>query len=116
MSYYDRHNDRNKEALRQGEKDAFYGYRSHRYDYESHTESGEAYDDGYRTERNRIERREEERQEEERQERNRLERMRERRQEDEEEYYQRMEEDAQTEEVFGDALETINEDMGDKTE
>jgi len=113
MSYYDRHDDRNKEALRQGEKDAFYGWRSHRNDYDSYTESGEAYDDGYRTERNRIERREEERQEEERLERSRLERMRERQQEDEEEYQRRMEEDAQTEEVFGEQAE-CDIDMGDK--
>lgn len=97
MTYYDRWNDRNREAKRQGEKDAFYGWRSHRYDYDSFTEPGDAYEDGYREERNRIERQEEERRQEEAHER-KLEQERRWRMEAEEEEYHRQREEQEPDE------------------
>lgn len=69
MSYYDKRSDRNREAKRNGERDAERGWRANRSDYDLDTECGDAYDDGYREERRRIERRDEERQEQERYER-----------------------------------------------
>jgi len=54
MPYYDRWDDRNREARRQGERDASYGTRSHQYDYDRYSERGDAYEDGYIEERNRI--------------------------------------------------------------
>ena len=87
--YYDRWNDRNREAKRQGEKDAEWGYQRHRYDYDSYSERGCAYRDGYEETRRQIERREEERrQEEDMAERYRLNRLR------EEAEWQRQEEEA----------------------
>ena len=65
VSYYDRYNDRNREAFRQGERDGERGYQAHRYDYDSFTERGAAYQDGYRHEQWRLEIREEERRKEE---------------------------------------------------
>jgi len=64
MSYYDRWDDRNREAKRRGEKDAFYGT-DHRYEYDAWGERRAAYQDGYQEERRMLERREEERREEE---------------------------------------------------
>ena len=90
MSYYDRWNDSNREAEKQGKRDAEYGYRSHRYDYDSYSERGNAYESGYREEQQAIERKEEERREEEREERRMAERQREReiqRRMEEDEYY-----------------------------
>jgi len=97
MSYYDRWNDTNRDAHRQGERDASYGYRAHRNDFDSHGEPREAYEDGYREERGRIERREEERQYEERQERERLERQRSQELYNEEEYYRLQQEQEEPE-------------------
>ena len=100
--YYDRWNDRNREAFKQGERDAFYGYRSHRFDYDSHTEKGCAYNSGYEEERRKIEEKEEEeRQEQERHERIRAEeRHREEyhRQLEEEEYWAQQQEEQEQEE------------------
>ena len=48
MPYYDRWNDRNREAHRLGERDAERGYEAHRRDYDMMTESRAAYEDGYR--------------------------------------------------------------------
>lgn len=75
MGYYDRWDDRNRDAHRQGEKDAQWGYRSRRFDYDSHTERGAAYDDGYQEERRRLDRIEAERREQEEAERRRLDRQ-----------------------------------------
>jgi len=86
--YYDRYNDRNKEVHKQGERDAFYGYQSHRFDYNPHTEKGCAYDSGYEEERRRIE----EREKEERQEQERMERMRAEKRH-REEYHRQLEEE-----------------------
>lgn len=102
MSYYDRWDDRNREAHKQGERDAERGWRSHRYDYDLCSERGNAYEDGYRQERYRIEEREEERREEEREEERRqyrlqLEREWQRQRQEEEEYYRQMEEWQETE-------------------
>lgn len=99
MSYYDRCDDRNREAYKQGERDADRGWRSHRYDYDSYSERGNAYEDGYRQERYRIEEREEERRREEREEERRLQQEREweRQRQEEEEYYRQMEELQETE-------------------
>ena len=66
MSYYDRWDDRNRDAREQGEHDARYGYRHHQYDYDSFSEPRAAYDDGYNQERMRQERIREEREQEER--------------------------------------------------
>jgi len=75
MSYYDRYDDRNREANRRGERDASYGYRSHKYDYDWGTERRSAYEEGYEREARRIEeQREERRREEEREERRAAER------------------------------------------
>ena len=102
MSYYDRWDDRNREAKKRGERDAERGYRSHRMDYDSFTERGAAYEDGYREERNRLNRMEEERHEQERQEREaeqrQIEREREWIRQAEEEEYNRMMEEQQCEE------------------
>lgn len=100
--YYDKYSDRNREAYRQGERDAERGYRSHQYDYDSYTERGYAYDDGYRKERYRIEEREEEHRREEREEERRQYRLQqerewERQRQEEEEYYQQMEEQREEE-------------------
>ena len=68
MSYYDKWNDKNREAKRRGERDAFYrNDHSSQYDYWSERRS--AYKDGYEEERRMIERREEDAQEEARAER-----------------------------------------------
>ena len=103
--YYDKWSDRNREAFKQGEKDAFWDYRSHRHDYDSYSERGCAYNSGYEEERRRIEQRaEEERQDQERMERIRAERQREEerlRYLEEEEYYRQ-----QREEEYQDYLES----------
>ena len=65
MSYFDRWNDENREAQKQGKRDAERGYRAHRHDFDPWTERGAAYDDGYQEERRHIERIEEERREQE---------------------------------------------------
>jgi predicted acyl esterase len=106
--YYDRWNDKNREAFKQGEKDAFYGYRSHRHDFDSWKENGCAYNDGYEEERRRIE----EREKEERREQERYERMREERRR-EEEYQRQLEEEAYWEQL---EQECQQEDSPDSTD
>jgi len=64
MSYWDRYDDRNREAHRRGERDAEYGHSNHEYDYDLGSERREAYENGYREVRREQERREEIRQEE----------------------------------------------------
>jgi len=102
MSYYDKRSDRNREAKRNGERDAERGWRSSRSDYDPHTERGAAYDDGYREERRHIERKEEERQEQERHEqevcRRQLEDARMRQQEEEDYYFEREQQNLQDQE------------------
>jgi len=67
MSYWDKYDDRNREANCRGRRDAEWGYRSHESDYvfDFGSERREAYEDGYREVRREQERREERRQEEE---------------------------------------------------
>jgi len=109
MPYYDRWNDKNREAHRQGERDAERGYRSHRFDHDSWTERGVAYEDGYQEERRRLDRIEEERREqEEREERYRAQ-ERERQRQNEEEYRQQ-EEERQMEEAYHEDDEPVPEE------
>lgn len=99
--YYDRWSDRNREAKKQGSRDAERGYRSNHHDYDSYSERGAAYDDGYQEERRRIERRREERQEQEQYEREvyhrQLEEARMRQQEEEDYYFEREQQERERE-------------------
>jgi len=89
MSYYDRYDDRNREARKIGERDAERGYRSHQFDYDSWSERGAAYEDGFREERRHIEHIEEQHREEEAaQERQRQHRIEEQRRYEEQQYYE----------------------------
>lgn len=87
MSYYDRWDDRNREAEREGRK---HGERGYGYDWELKTdhwsERGAAYRTGVREGERTRERREEERQEEQAAERRAHEEARRRREEEEERY------------------------------
>ena len=110
MPYYDRWNDQNREARRTGERDAGRGYRSHRFDFDPHTEHGAAYEDGYQEERRRLERIEEERREQEEmeQEHRRAEEME--RQWLNEEYYRAQEVERQIEEAYHEDEESVPEE------
>lgn len=99
MTYYDRWNDRNRRAVRKGEKDAELGWMTCRH-YDRYSECGAAYEDGYHSKRREIERREEEREQEERQRIRREQLMAEHRRLEEQEYWERFEYEQQQEEEY----------------
>lgn len=113
MGYYNRYDDRNREARKRGERDAEWGYRSHQYDYDMGTERRSAYEDGYREERSRLERQEEKRREEERRiELARQRRIEEQRQYEQQQYYEEMERQRQEEEYANYCAEQEEEHDG----
>jgi hypothetical protein len=99
MTYYDRYSYKNREAKRQGERDAEWGYDRHRHDYDPYSERGYAYRDGYESERRIIENREEERRQEEAAEQRRIDQRRheemEYQRQMEDEYWERQEQEEQ---------------------